>query len=199
MEVDKPARVDDAEEQQQEDRQDERELNEALPAGAGPTWPHSDTVREIVVEPALLVTVRVTVQDPLLDGKACVGFGALLDGVLSPNVQSQVVIGHAAGAVDRSVNVTLRRGLPVVQVKPATGRLHGVAVGVGVGATVGVGVGPLVGVGAGVGVGVGVAVGTVTVRIAVKAPPWFVTSRVTTYVPGLAYVCVLGILEPTSV
>jgi hypothetical protein len=84
--------------------------------------------------------------------------------------------------------------------KSAVGRGHGVAVGVGVGEVVGVGVGPVVGVGVGpVGVGVGAGGGTVTVRIAVSEPPWFVTSRVTVYVPGTAYVWVTGMLEPTAV
>ena len=84
-------------------------------------------------------------------------------------------MGHATGAVDASVNVTLRRGLPVVHVKLATGFAHGAGVGVGVGVGLGVGVGPDEGVGDGVGVGLGVGVGatngTVTFRTALSAPP----------------------------
>lgn len=107
-----------------------------------------------------------------------------VDGFVSRNSHSHVVIGQPAGAVDVSVNVTLRRGFPLLHVKDALGAAHGVGVGVAVGDAVGVGVGPGdpvgVAVGVGEGLGVGATNGTVTVRMAVSAPPWLVTSSVMT-------------------
>ena len=188
MLVDEASAVDEPEQQQDEDRQDQGELDQALAGSSATQLPHGDTERVTLVEPLELVTVNVTDHVPLLLGKEWNGLGALLDGDPSPKSHSHVWIGQGAGAVDPSVKVMFRRGLPDSQLKLATGLGHGVAVGVGVGAAVGVGVGPEVGVGVGVGaavgVGVGAAGGTVTVRMAVREPPWLVTSSVIAYVPG---------------
>ena len=138
----------------------------------------------MVADPAELVTVSFTVYKPLLLGNAWNGFWAFVkfDGIVSWNSQSHVVIGQPTGAVDVSVNVTFRRGFPLCHVKFAMGAAQGVAVGDGlaVGDAVGVGPGEPVGVGVGDGLGVGAANGTVTVRMAVSAPPWLVTSSVMT-------------------
>ncbi len=186
MLVDEPASVDQPEEQEQKDGEDERELDQCLPPDVltGHFAAHNETVFETVSEPAELVTVNRTVHEPLLLGNAWKGFCALVmpGGVVSLNSHNHVVIGQAAGADDRSLNVTFRRGEPVVQVKLATGAGHGDAVGVGLGDAVAVGVGPGdpegLGLGDGEGLGVGAANGTVTERIAVRDPPWFVTSSV---------------------
>ncbi len=76
-----------------------------------------------------------------------------------------------------------------------TGVGDGVGVGVGpdVGEGVGVGVGPVVGVGVGVGAGAG----TVALCDAESEPAWFVTSRMTVYVPSLAYVWASPVAVPT--
>lgn len=130
--------------------------------------------------PLALVTVSVTFHVPLLLGKLWNGLGALLDGEPSPKFHNHAVIGQPAGADERSVNVMFRRGLPEIHVKLGVGAAQGVGVGVGVAVGVAVAVAVEVGVGVGVEVGVGVvAGGTVTVRIAVRLPPWFVTWRVT--------------------
>ena len=157
----------------------------------------------IEVEPAEFVTVRVTTHVPLLPGNVCAGFGAFEFAELSPKSQNQFVIGHPFGTVELSVNVTSRRGFPIVQLKLAEGAVQTKGVGVGVGEGVGVGVAPGdgvgvggPGVGVGVGVGVGAATGTVTDRENVRLPPWLVTSSVTVYVPGLAYVWSVGIVPP---
>jgi hypothetical protein len=95
-------------------------------------------------------------------------------------------MGQPVGYVERSVNVTLRLGLPETHEKLTVGTVH--ADGVGeidgdgemLGETDGDGDAEPDGAGEAdaLGDGVGAGAGTVTTRVVVSDPPWFVTCSV---------------------